>query len=135
MSIIINRNTGWNAWFLGIQIIVNGEKVNTIEENKSMEIDLDNQKALLKVQQFGIESKEIEVKDGDVLEIKSSWWYRRVIPIMIIIQIVSFSFTNLENRLASLMYITMSIIILSVIIFSLIFLNGFKIETLDRNKE
>ncbi len=106
MSIIINRNTGWNAWFLGIQIIVNGEKVNTIEENKSMEIDLDNQKALLKVQQFGIESKEIEVKDGDVLEIKSSW-----------------------------MYITMSIIILSVIIFSLIFLNGFKIETLDRNKE
>lgn len=133
MAITINRNTGWNGWFLETQIILDGDKIQTIGENQTLKLDLESPKALLKVKQFGIKSNEIEVKDGDVLEIKSSLWYRRVIPIMIIIQVLSFSVTSLENRLATLLYIIMSSIVICIIIFSIIFLNGFKIEIIDRN--
>lgn len=82
MSILISRSTGHIGSADKMHIIVNGDKVATINENQSIEIELPNNVSSLKVRQFGVGSKEIEVRDGDVLEIKYKRWHLLLLPFM-----------------------------------------------------
>lgn len=72
MSIKIKRNTGWLGTASKIAIKVNGEKVAKISNNQEMEIEIPDETAQLKVSQTGMRSNEIEVQDGDVVEVTTS---------------------------------------------------------------
>lgn len=132
MSIKIIRNTGWAGWYLGIKIILNGENINTIEEMESLEIELPVDNSSLKVRQLGVKSNKIMVRDGDKLEIKTTWWYQIIIPVMIIIQLLSFLITFVDNRFSILFSLSTFIIIISLFIIMIISNNGFHIKIISR---
>lgn len=132
MSIIINRNTGWPAWYLRIQIIINGKKANVINENQSIEVQLPSDKASLKVRQFGVKSNEVVVKAGDILEIKTTWWYKILVPVMIVIQVLTLFVTYLEEKLTSLLSLGVFVIIVIAFILSIFLKNGFYIKIINK---
>lgn len=88
MSITVKRSTGWEGSATKMQIIVNGEKVTTINKNQILEVELHGVKNSLKVRQFGVRSNEIEVRDGDILEVKYKRWYQAMFPLMIAITFI-----------------------------------------------
>lgn len=77
MSITIKRNIGWDGVASKIQIKVNGKKVGSIMEGKQMEIEILEGKSNLEVTRFGNRSNKIVVKDGDIIEITSTDFYRK----------------------------------------------------------
>ncbi|NLJ97650.1 MAG: hypothetical protein GX320_00020 [Tissierellia bacterium] len=52
----IKRNTGWQGMASEIQIKVNGVRVASVADNQQVEVELPDNKAHLKVTQFGIKS-------------------------------------------------------------------------------
>lgn len=91
MAITIKRNTGWMGGATDIQIRLNGEKAARVMENQTVEVELLGDKAYIKATQFGIKSNEIEVKDGDILEITTKRW-RKISFYIIIVAFVLTSF-------------------------------------------
>jgi len=126
MSITIRRSTGWMGMASLIQILVNGEKLAAINENQSMEIEIPDDKANLMAKQFGVKSNVIEVRDGDILEIKRTQWHRMIFPLMIAIQISLIFIPSLAYRLMTLLSFSVLIII------SIFFIKGFYIENINR---
>lgn len=124
MSITVKRKTGLWGSGSNIQIKVNGETVTSIAENQQVEIDLPQDKAHLKVSQSGVKSKEIEVKDGEVLQITPTRWYRMNFPLLIVV-------VALLNFIPGF-YRLIMIFLLSSFLISLLFLiNGFYLKVLE----
>lgn len=71
--ITVKRSTGWMGSATKMQIIVNRERVATINNNQVLDVELPDDKNNLKVRQFGVSSNEIEVRDGDILEVIGLW--------------------------------------------------------------
>lgn len=88
MSITIKRNTGWEGSSTKMKIIVNGEKVAAINKNQTLEVELYGAENSLKVRQFGMRSNEIEVRDGDILEVKFKGSYKVLFPLIIAITFI-----------------------------------------------
>lgn len=84
MSITIKRNTGWLGLASKMQIKVNGEKVARIKENEHAQVELPGDRAYLQATQSGVKSNEIEVKDRDIVEIRSTKLYQMSSPFLII---------------------------------------------------
>lgn len=126
MSIIIKRNTGWIGSLTKIQIKLNGEKVASVKVNQQVEVELLNDKAYIKVTQFGTKSNEIEVKDGDILEITTRKWHRIIIPIIIIVSLFKNFIPNSIYQIASLIIVVLAI--------SILFIDGLCIKVLDRGQ-
>jgi hypothetical protein len=124
MSIIIKRNTGWIGSLTKVQIKLNGEKVVSVKKNQQVEVELPNDKAYIKATQFGTKSNEIEVKDGDILEITTKW-YQMSIPITIIV----FLFNNF---IPDSIYRIVALIIAVLSTISILLIDGFYIKVLDR---
>lgn len=94
MSITIRRSTDTGATGK-MQVIINGEKVAAIDEGESLEVEIPNEVSILKVRRFGVRSNEIEVRDGDVLEIKYKRWHLILLPLVIVFIILIISFPEL----------------------------------------
>lgn len=75
MSVTIKRKTGLSGVASKMSIKVNGEKVTKIANEEVVDIDIDAESTLLRVTQFGTRSNQIEVKDGDVVEINTTKIY------------------------------------------------------------
>nr|WP_300004234.1 hypothetical protein [Tissierella sp.] len=92
MSVIIKRNTGWNGVASKIQVKLNGEKVGNIMEKKQLEVEVPEGKSNLEVTRLGNMSDKIIVEDGDVVEIRSTEFYRKsvylALPVSLIIGII-----------------------------------------------
>lgn len=84
----VKRSTGWIGSAIKMQIIVNGERVATINNNQILEVELPGVKNDLKVRQLGVRSNKIEVKDGDILEVRYKGWYKALFPLMIAITFI-----------------------------------------------
>ena len=126
MSITIKRNTGWIGSAAKIQIKLNGDKVASVNENQQVEVKLPNDKAYIKATQFEIKSNEIEVKDGDIVEITSKKWYQMSLPVIIFV-IFSMNFiSNSTYRIAALI----SVCVLYII--SILLMDGFYLRVIDR---
>ena len=123
MSIIIKRNTGWIGSLTKVQIKLNGEKVVSVKENHQVEIELPNDKAYIKATQFRTKSNEIEVKDGDILEITTTRWYQMSIPITIIAFLFNSFIPGSIYRIAALIIATLSFI-------SILLIDGLYIKVL-----
>ncbi|NLY44448.1 MAG: hypothetical protein GX053_00405 [Tissierella sp.] len=129
MSIIIRRNTGWQGMASKMQIKVNGEKVARVEEKGQAEVKLPKDRAYLQVTQSGVKSNEIEVKDGDIVEITSTKLYRMSTPLIIItMTILNILIRNSTYRLI--------VIIIIGILYTVSFLkiNGFHLKVFEREK-
>lgn len=88
MSITIKRNTGSNGIASKIQIKLNGKEVASIMEKKEVEIEIPEDKSNLEVTRFGNKSNKILVKDGDVVEITSTAFYRRGVALSLPLGII-----------------------------------------------
>ena len=129
MSITIKRNTGWIGMALKIQIKVNGEKTAKVKEQEHAEINLPGDRAYLQVTQAGIKSNEIEVKDGDIVEITSTKLYRMSLYLLIItVTILNILIRNSTYRLIA--------IIISGIFYTagLFFIDGFHLKVSDKEE-
>lgn len=71
MSITIKRNTNWLGSGTNCSILLNGKKVAKIARNQKINLDISNEKTQLRVSQFGSKSNEVDVTDGDIVEIKT----------------------------------------------------------------
>jgi hypothetical protein len=129
MLITIKRNTGWQGIALKMCIKVNGEKVAMVEEQKKAEVNISRDRAYVQVTQSGIKSNEIEVKDGDILEITSTKLYRMNLPLLII-TITIFNIL-IPNSIHSIIAI---IIIGTLDIISLFLFKGFHIKVSEREE-
>ncbi|MGK0464855.1 MAG: hypothetical protein ACJAX4_000125 [Clostridium sp.] len=126
MSITIKRNTGWQGMSSKIQIEVNGEKAYGIMENNSVDVELPDGKAHIKVTQFGMKSNEIAVKEGDIIRITSTKWVRMSSPLILIISFLTIFLPNLTYRL-TIFFILGALIFISIFLF-----NGFHLSVFDR---
>ena len=129
MSITIKRNTGWVGSGSKIQIKLNGEKVASVKENQQVEVELQNDKAFIKAVQFVAKSNEIEVKDGDILEITATKWYKISIPVIL----VAFLLKKFTSESIYITTIINSIVVLSII--SILLIDVFYIKILDRGQK
>lgn len=84
MHIRVARNTGWQGSGTSIRILANGEKVLSISHKHEAEIEIHHEKVRLKASQFGARSNEIEVRDGDLINITSTAWNRWSYPVLIL---------------------------------------------------
>lgn len=127
MSITIKRNTGWQGMALKMQIKVNGERVARVEEKGQAEVELPGDRAYLQVTHSGVKSNEIEVKDGDTVEITSTKLYRMSLPLLIT------TMTILNILIQNLTYRLIAIIIIGILhIVSLSFIDGFHLKVSER---
>ncbi|MGH4120049.1 hypothetical protein [Clostridium sp.] len=128
MSITIKRNTGWQGISSKIQIQVNGEKADSVMENNSVDVELPDGKAHIKVTQFGVKSNEIAVKEGDIIRITSTRWLRMSFPLIFIISFLTIFLPNLTYRL------TIFLSLWALIVISIFLFNGFHLSVFDREK-
>ncbi|HBT19277.1 MAG TPA: hypothetical protein DEA52_04395 [Clostridiaceae bacterium] len=126
MSITIKRNTGWSGTASGIQIKINDKKVASINEKRSLEIQLHDEHNYIQVTQFGLKSKKVDVEKGDILEIKQSWWHKMSFPFSLLIYFLVMFIPDLRSKLIAIL--TLGI----MLVFSLYIFNGFKIIVLNR---
>lgn len=91
MAVTIKRKTGGSGAGTKTTINVNGEKVAKIAHQEEIELDIQNEPAVVKVKQFGVKSNDISVENGDVLEIKTAKInYITVLSLFIYIIVSSF---------------------------------------------
>lgn len=132
MSVKIIRNTGWIGCATNVQIKVNGKKTAKIKYNQHMEVEIPDDKALLKVSQFGSKSNEITVMDGDVVKILTSKWSYISILIILLISLMYLL------PLAGVPYQLVRVLILSafLIMFVCIFVfDGFNLKVIEREQK
>ncbi len=129
MSITIKRNTGWLGMASKMQIKVNGEKVARVEENGQAQVELPGDRAYLQATQSRVKSNEIEVKDGDIVEITSTKFYRMSFLLFII------TMTILNILIRNSTYRLIAIIIIGILYtVSLFFIDGFHLKVSDREE-
>ena len=126
MSITIKRNTGWFGMATQIQIKVNGEKIASIADKQHVEVELPDNKANLKVMQTGIKSNEIEVQDGDIIEIRQTRWHLMSFSLMMAVMFLTIFIPSLTYRLIA----TLSLGVLLII--NLFLIDGFYLKVFDR---
>lgn len=95
MNVTIKRKTGWLGLVSRIIIKVNGKKVAKIRSSQEVNLNLQNDSAYLTVTQFGSKSNEIEITDGDTVEITSTIWsyifYYSMLTFVLIMNISAYS--------------------------------------------
>lgn len=128
MAITIKRDTGLAGSASNIKIMIDGDAVGSVADKKQVEVELPNGKAKLKVKQLGIKSNEIEVEDGDYVEINQSKWGRTYWSVFIGIPLI-ISFINLISSWINSI-IAMGIIFVAYII-SLFLIDGFDLKKID----
>ena len=128
MSVLVRRNTGWQGSASKIQIKINGEKIDSVGDNQEVNVRLPDGKAQLKVTQFGVKSNEIEIEDGDIIDITVTRWHRMSFPIQVIAMFFLFISPNFEYKTSLIFFIGILYII------SLVFLEGFSLDKENNQK-
>jgi len=74
MTVKIKRNTDFVGTMAKFKVIVNGEKVGTIGHEEFLEVEIPDDEAVIQLSQMGVRTNEMNVKDGDRLEVSTSNW-------------------------------------------------------------
>jgi len=109
-----------------IQILVNGVKVARVSDKQEVEVEFPDNKAQLKVKQTGIKSNEVEVKDGDIIEITQTKWHRMSFPLMMAVMFFSNFIPSLTYRLIATFSLG------GLLIISIFIIDGFYLKVSDR---
>lgn len=125
MAVTIKRKTGGAGAGSKMAIKVNGEKVAKIAHQQAIELNIPGESALIKVEQFGIKSNEIEVRNGDAVKITTAKiTYFTVLSLLIYIIVSSFDQMAAYSTLARTIFIILFIT-------NFIFANGFNLKTIE----
>ncbi|HLR91903.1 MAG TPA: hypothetical protein VK048_02485 [Atopostipes sp.] len=110
MAVMIKRDTGIFGTMSDFQVIVNGEKVETIKNGDIIELELDQPKAVIQFSQLGIKTNELQVKDGESIELfTQSWTIYSVFALsLLLVWVRSFN-------IRSIMYAVIAVYLLAVL--------------------
>jgi len=125
MSVTIKRKTGLSGVASKMSIKVNGEKVTKIANEKVVDIDIDAESTLLRVTQFGTRSNQIEVKDGDVVEINTTKIYYIIFLFPFISLIVSNSLQDQPYTLNTFLMLFLGMLLI------LFLFEGYHLKKID----
>lgn len=128
MSVTIKRNTGWSGSGSRAVIKLNGKKVAEVSEKQEVRIDIPNEKVKLRISLMGIKSSELEVKDGEIIEITPTRWYKNLNKIILILILLSAFVSGLFPSVRKSIFI-MTLWILLLI--SLFLIDGFHLSVLE----
>lgn len=107
-------------------VILNGEKLAKVTENSQIAVKLPDERAYLKIRHSGVKSNEIEVRDGDVIEIKKKKWYKWSYPLFMMIIFLSLLFPGLANKIIFIVVIGL------IFISSFYFIDGYYLKATNR---
>ena len=120
----IKRNTGIPGSLGSIKIHVDDEQVATIKQNQNIEVELPTAEAKIAVSQAGVRSNELDVKEGQVIEITTrSWTYISLILLFILI-------ASLNVFLPPTYRIVVPIILAILYLGIYFFVNGFELKVI-----
>lgn len=125
MSVTIKRRTGLSGVASKMSIKVNGEKVTKIANEEVVDIDIDAESTLLRVTQFGTRSNQIEVKDGDVVEINTTKIYYIIFLFPFISLIVSNSLQDQPYTLNTFLMLFLGMLLI------LFLFEGYHLKKID----
>jgi len=125
MSVTIKRKTGLSGVASKMSIKVNGEKVTKIANEEVVDIDIDAESTLLRVTQFGTRSNQIEVKDGDVVEINTTKIYYIIFLFPFISLIVSNSLQDQPYTLNTFLMLFLGMLLI------LFLFEGYHLKKID----
>lgn len=125
MSVTIKRKTGLLGVASKMSIKVNGEKVTKIANEEVVDIDIDAESILLRVTQFGTRSNQIEVKDGDVVEINTTKIYYIIFLFPFISLIVSNSLQDQPYTLNTFLMLFLGMLLI------LFLFEGYHLKKID----
>lgn len=117
MSISIKRNTGLIGSGIAMAVKVNGKKVTKIPQDQQIELEIPGNKATVRVSQLGIKSNEVEIKNGEKLEVTTRNWIKTSI-------ILFFVALLLVNIILDLPYRIIASLILFIFLMGTYFLVG-----------
>lgn len=109
MAITIVRRTGIIGMAGTIAIKINGKKVDKIKTEQQIKIDIPNDSVRLQVSQTGVRSNELEVNDGEKIEITTPKWSSLILFLLIILP-------SLLNFIPNYKFSMLGIIVYSVIV-------------------
>ena len=125
MSVTIKRKTGLSGVASKMSIKVNGEKITKIANEEVVDIDIDPESTLLRVTQFGTRSNQIEVKDGDVVEINTTKIYYIIFLFPFISLIVSNSLQDQPYTLNTFLMLFLGMLLI------LFLFEGYHLKKID----
>ena len=109
MAITIVRRTGIIGMAGTIAIKINGKKVDKVKTEQQIEVNIPNDSVRLQVSQSGMRSNELEVSDGETIEITTPKWSSLILFLLIILP-------SLLNFIPNYQFSIMGIIIYSFIV-------------------
>ena len=109
MAITIVRRTGIIGMAGKIAIKINGKKVDKVKTEQQIEFNIPNDSVKLQVSQSGMRSNELEVSDGETIEITTPKWSSLILFLLIILP-------SLLNFIPNYQFGIMGIIIYSFIV-------------------
>ena len=109
MAITIVRRTGIIGMAGTIAIKINGKKVDKVKTEQQIEVNIPNDSVKLQVSQSGMRSNELEVSDGETIEITTPKWSSLILFLLIILP-------SLLNFIPNYQFGIMGIIIYSFIV-------------------
>lgn len=74
MSVEIKRDTGIIGVMTNFKVLANGEEVDKIQNNETINVEIPGQEAVVQLSQLGVKTKEIAVKERDRLKVSSNLW-------------------------------------------------------------
>lgn len=115
MAITIVRRTGIIGMAGTIAIKINGKKVDKIKTEQQIKIDITNDSVRLQVSQTGVRSNELEVSDGEKIEITTPKWSSFILFLLIILPSLLKFIPNYKfSMLGIIVYSVIVIIMFSV---------------------
>ena len=73
-TIRIKRNTGLAGSMSKFNVLINGEKVDTLKQGEIMSFSIPDKEATVQLAQLGTKTNKMPVKAGDNLEVKATFW-------------------------------------------------------------
>lgn len=125
MSIKIIRKTGFMGMAVRLAVKVNGEKIAKISHQESLQLNIKEKEALLRVSQLGTISNEIKVNDGDVIEVKMSNWSYFFVFLLV------FNILLSSLNIHSGYQIAVMAIVVILWLLTLFVLNGFRLRKIN----
>lgn len=124
MAVTVVRRTGIIGMAGTIAIKINGEKVGKVKTEQQIEVDLPNNKARLNVSQFGVRSNELEVNDGEIIELTTPKWSSPILFSIILLPSISNFIPNFQHQT---IYIVIYLVVAMVLLFGMKWYNIKKI--------
>lgn len=120
MSVQIKRSTGMIGVMGTFSVKKNGEKIDKIKNDEIITLDIPEDGANIQLSQFGAKTQEQSVKDGDQLEVKTTFLGKYGIFIVILLSTVLGAFFNNYVRLSVFIVYLVTVLLADGLMFQLI---------------